>query len=217
MGAQSKYQGVVQEIIQNLEEEIVMGRLYPRERLIEEDLVARFEIKRHAVQQVLKGLESMGLVVRESGKGATVREFSKDEVIQLYQTREIVEGQAAMMIDLPVPVNQWSRLEGFCQQYADAVDRSDMRSVIKINKQFHQEFYRLCGNDFLADVIDSLAKQANLVRFAANVDPKYLGQARDEHFEILNALKAQNNHKLSQLCIAHLQPSQKIYLERMHI
>lgn len=200
--------------LQALEEDIVLGRLYPRERLVEEQLATRFGINRHVVHQVLSGLEAAGLIVREAGKGAMVREYSTDEVNQLYSMREIVEGQAAMMIDLPADEADCARLEEICNDYAEAVERSDMRSIIERNKRFHQELYRLCGNQFLADVIDSMAKKADLVRFSSNADPKYLTLARDEHFGILEALKAKDNEKLSELCIEHMHPSQKIYLQK---
>ena len=36
-----------------LEEDIVFGRLHPRERLIEEDISSRFQAKRHVVRQAL--------------------------------------------------------------------------------------------------------------------------------------------------------------------
>lgn len=215
MGAQPKSLQSVTTVLLALEEDIVLGRLYPRERLVEEQLALRFGIKRHVVRQVLSGLEAAGLIVRQGGKSAMVREYSADEVMQLYQMREIVESQAAMMIELPVAKKDCNRLEKICENYADAIEQTNMRGVIENNKQFHRELYRLCGNDFLADVIDSMGQKANLVRFSSSSDPKYLAQARDEHFGILQALKSNDNAKLAKLCVDHMQPSRKIYLENM--
>lgn len=215
MGAQPKSQQSVTTALLALEEDIVLGRLYPRERLVEEQLALRFSIKRHVVRQVLSGLEAAGLIVRQGGKGAMVREYSSDEVMQLYQMREIVESQAAMMINLPVAKTDCDRLENICEDYADAIEQTNMRGVIENNKLFHRELYRLCGNDFLADVIDSMGQKANLVRFSSTSDPKYLAQARDEHFRILQALKGNDNAKLAELCVEHMQPSRRIYLENM--
>lgn len=215
MGAQPKSLQSVTTILLALEEDIVLGRLYPRERLVEEQLALRFGIKRHVVRQVLSGLEAAGLIVRQGGKSAMVREYSAEEVTQLYQMREIVEGQAAMMIELPVARTDCNRLEKICENYADAIAQTNMQGVIENNKQFHRELYRLCGNDFLAYVIDNMGQKANLVRFSSSSDPKYLAQARDEHFGILQALKGDDNAKLAELCIEHMQPSRRIYLENM--
>ncbi|MCP3055496.1 GntR family transcriptional regulator, partial [Aurantimonas sp. LRZ36] len=66
------------EIAAALEEEIVFGRLHPRERLIEEELASRFEAKRHIVRQALVELERLGLVERVRNRGAVVRLYSAE-------------------------------------------------------------------------------------------------------------------------------------------
>src|SRR3546814_15054541 len=52
-----------------IEEEIVLGWLQPRERLIEEDLAARFEVKRHIVREAIFELERIGQDGRTSWRG----------------------------------------------------------------------------------------------------------------------------------------------------
>ena len=208
----------IQAMVRTLEVDIVLGRLYPRERLIEEHLAARFKTSRHVVRQALLELELAGLAVRKTNKGVMVNEYSAEEVNQLYQMREIVEHQAALMIQLPIPKPAWQRLNAICKNHSAAVDKSDMIRVVAANKEFHQVLYRLCNNIFLADVIDEMAKKANLVRFTSATDPSLLKQARDEHYQILDALKNEDSEALAQLCINHLQPSRHMYLEkRAHI
>ena len=63
------------EAVHRLEEEIALGLLRPRQRLVEDDLLARFNVKRHVVRQVLAELELMGMVTRRPNRGATVRDF----------------------------------------------------------------------------------------------------------------------------------------------
>lgn len=204
----------VQKIVKSLEVDIVLGRLYPRERLVEEQLAKRFNTTRHVVRQALMELEMGGLIMRETNKGATVREYSADKVNQLYQMRELVEGQAALLIPLPVADNQLSLLQYICDEHAAAIEKSDMLGVVAANKEFHQVVYRLCGNDFLADVIDEMAKKSNLVRFTSSTDQSLLILARDEHYLILEALGKDDNNKLADICINHIQPSRLMYLER---
>ena len=214
MGAQPKTQNTVLAVVRALEEDIVLGRLFPRERLVEDALAARFDIKRHVVRQVLGELEAAGLIVRLPGRGALVREYGAGEVEQLYQMREIVEARAAMMIPLPAAPEDRRRLDEICRAYAGAVESGDMQGVIAANKAFHQVLYRLCGNRFLADVIDDLAQKANLIRFSSSTEPAYLARARDEHYRILEALEGDDNEHLARLCVAHLQPSRRMYLEK---
>ena len=73
----------VSAIAAQLEEDIVLGRLQPRERLIEQDLAIRFETHRAAVRQALFDLDKKGLIVRVPNRGALVRDLSPDEVRQI--------------------------------------------------------------------------------------------------------------------------------------
>ena len=204
----------VQGIVRSLEVDIVLGHLYPRERLVEEKLARRFNTTRHVVRQALMELEIAGLVLREANKGAAVREYSPDKVNQLYQMRELLEGQAALMIPLPVAENRLSQLKQICDDHAAGIEEADMVKVVAANKQFHQVMYRLCGNDFLADTIDEMAKKSNLVRFTSSTEEALLKQARDEHYLILEALGKDDNTRLAGICIQHIQPSRLMYLKR---
>ncbi|MGI9537843.1 MAG: GntR family transcriptional regulator [Desulfocapsaceae bacterium] len=214
MSNNSNSKNNVQTIVRTLEVDIVLGRLYPRERLIEEQLAARFKTSRHVVRQALLELELAGLAVRETNKGVMVNEYSAEEVNQLYQMREIIERQAALMIPLPIPRAARQRLKAICRTHSAAVEKSDIIKVVAANKEFHQVLYRLCRNLFLADAIDEMAKKANLVRFTSATDPSLLKQASDEHYQILEALRDEDNEVLAQLCIDHLQPSRLMYLEK---
>ena len=204
----------VQTIVRALEVDIVLGRLYPRERLVEEQLASRFGTSRHVVRQALLELEMAGLVVREANKGSTVCEYSPEEVNQLYQMRDFVERQAAMLISLPIDADCFARLKAICDEHAAAINESDMLRVVAANKEFHQVVYRQCGNHFLADVIDEMAKKANLVRFTSSTDLFCLKQARDEHYQILDAMGQDDNTALAEICVKHLQPSRLMYIEK---
>ena len=114
-----------------LEEDIVLGRLYPRERLVEDHLSQRFQISRHIVRQVLAELEQAGLILRASGRGVVVAEYSIAEVNELYQMRDLLEGQAARLIPLPLTGPALAEIEALAQAYADAVDAMDMQAVIR--------------------------------------------------------------------------------------
>jgi DNA-binding GntR family transcriptional regulator len=89
------------EVIRRLEEDIIFGRFAPGSRLVEDTLMSRYGASRHFVRQALFQLERQGIVLREKNIGATVRFYSSEEVRQIYQVREMLTRQAALMIALP--------------------------------------------------------------------------------------------------------------------
>src|ERR1700681_1465581 len=86
------------EVIRRLEEDIIFGRFAPGSRLVEKTLLARYYASRHFVRQALFQLEREGIVLREKSIGAPVRFYSGDEVRQIYDVREMLTRQAALMI-----------------------------------------------------------------------------------------------------------------------
>ena len=61
----------------------------------------RFSAKRHVVRQALADLENIGIIVRSPNRGATVRDFTAQEVEEICELREILQHRAAQRIPLP--------------------------------------------------------------------------------------------------------------------
>lgn len=200
------------DITSTLEEEIVMGRLRPRERLVEEDLVSRFETKKHIVRQALSELERMGLVSRERNRGAKVRDYAPTEVEQIFEVRKHLETEAAQQISFPVAEDILNALRSLYADHSDAVDAGDLRTAFRTNIAFHQTLFAACGNPYLAEAIEMFALRAHAVRFYTLGNSKLLQQSRTEHRQIIEALEACDRELLVELCAAHLRPSVEAYV-----
>ena len=97
-------------IVRQLEEDIVLGRIHPRERLPEDTLMQRFGAKRHVIRRALHELAVIGVLEHVPNKGAQVRAFTEAEVRDLYDLRELLETTAASLISLPLAANDLARL-----------------------------------------------------------------------------------------------------------
>ena len=202
----------VHQMIQVLEEEIVLGVLHPRERLVEDELMARFSTKRHVVRQALADMEQQGLVQRKKNSGAQVRALSPKEVVEIYALREILETSSVRLIALPVPTVQLKTLVAIQKLHAAAVRANDPRAVFRANLDFHSALHALSGNDTLIEAIAEYARRTYPVRLSTLVSPAYLKQARQDHDDIIKALRAGDQPRLVQLCASHLRPSRDTYL-----
>ena len=105
------------EVIRRLEEDIIFGRFAPGSRLVEDTLMTRYRASRHFVRQGLFQLERQGIVLREKNIGATVRFYSAEEVRQIYEVREMLTRQAALMIALPASQGLIEELSELQRQY----------------------------------------------------------------------------------------------------
>ncbi|HEX6713682.1 MAG TPA: GntR family transcriptional regulator [Thermoleophilaceae bacterium] len=78
-----------------LRERIMVGELEPGQRLIERDLVERYEVARGTVRAALQRLEHEGLVSVETHRGAFVRQLDKQALRELFELRMALELESA--------------------------------------------------------------------------------------------------------------------------
>jgi DNA-binding GntR family transcriptional regulator len=201
------------EVVCALEEEIALGQIGPRERLVEEELAQRFEIKRHVARQALAELEAMGIVVRQPNRGAAVRDYSAAEVEQLYVVRTLVETCAAGLVSLPGPPALVRQLTAIHERHCAAVKKGDLRRVFRENLLFHKTFFAGCGNASLVEVIEQQAMKAHAIRSYSIGNPELLAMVCREHATMIELLKGNDRKALVALVRQHIQPAKNAYLQ----
>jgi DNA-binding GntR family transcriptional regulator len=202
----------LQDIVRRIEEDIVFRVYHPRERLVEDELMQRFEAKRHIVRQALVELERDGLVLRKPNSGAQVRALTAKEAIELYAVREILETNCVKLIPLPLETRLLAPIEKIQREHAAAIKKNDVRAVFRANLAFHAAIFQLCGNEALVEAIADFARRTHPVRLTTLVTQEYLEQARSQHDEILHALREGDRARLVALSARHLKPSREAYL-----
>ncbi|MBT7611683.1 MAG: GntR family transcriptional regulator [Rhodospirillaceae bacterium] len=202
-------------VVDSIKQDIIFGRLRPRERLVEDQLTERFGASRHQVRMAFATLEQMGLVMRRPNKGAMVRDFSVEEVEEIYEMRAMLQGQAAQRVPMPAPKDLLERLEQIHEQYCAAADEGALQRVCKLNNEFHREIFEASNNQCLADMIERIWVQTLGIRCYAIGDSELLARARREHGEMIELLRAGNREAFVELCVDHIWPALEAY-KRAH-
>jgi DNA-binding GntR family transcriptional regulator len=205
-------QAVADQIATSLEEDIVLGRRHPRERLIEQDLCDRFNTHRGDVRLALFELEKKGIVQRIPNRGAIVRDLTPKDVTEVYAVREELEVLAARILPFPVEARDLAKLDDLQRQHSAAIDNDDLLTVFYANLRFHQTLFALCGNACLIETIRQLEQKVYGIRFYANASGEALELARRDHVAMIKALRASNRDDLIELMRRHLKPSPQAYI-----
>jgi DNA-binding GntR family transcriptional regulator len=200
-------------IAKRIEEDIVLGRRQPRERLIEQDLCNLFQTHRGDVRLALFELEKKGLVGRIPNRGALVRGLTPKEVREIYAVREELEVMAVGIIPFPVAAADIERLEEIQRRHSAAIAAGDLLMVFHSNLSFHQVIFGLCGNACLIETIDLLAQKVYGIRSYANAFPDALTRARQDHLDMINALRGSRREELVALTRRHLRPAPEAYIK----
>ena len=80
-----------------LKTKILSGKLLPGSILVEREIGSEYSISRTPVREILLQLISDGLVNRDPSMGYTVRKISLEEIFNIFQCREAIEGIAARL------------------------------------------------------------------------------------------------------------------------
>jgi DNA-binding GntR family transcriptional regulator len=199
-------------IVERLEEEIALGLLRPRERLVEDDLLTRFKVKRHVVRQVLADLELMGIVTRRPNRGATVRDFTAYEIEQIYFVRELLESAAIEVMPLPADSDVLRTLDDLHKRHCAASSAGRLRDVFRLNLEFHKTFFEACGNVPLSEAISQFAFKAHAIRSYTIGDPVLLARVCKEHAQMIKLLRRTDRRALVKLVSAHKEPAKLAYI-----
>lgn len=213
--SQKKNAEQVSRIVQSIKQDIIFGRLRPRERLIEEDITAQFDASRHIVRAAMNELEQLGLVTRRPNKGVTVRDFTVEEVEQIYEIRAFLQTEAAHQVPMPAPGALISALEEIHADYCRAHDNGELSRVCSLNNKFHRAIWGSCRNQYLAKLIDRVWTETLGIRCYGIGDPVLLALARREHGEMIEALRKGDRETFLRLTVDHMQPSLEAY-KRAH-
>lgn len=200
-------------ISKRIEEDIVLGRRQPRERLVELDLCELFQTHRGDVRLALFELEKKGLVERIPNRGALVRGLTPKEVREIYAVREQLEVMAISIIPFPIAADNIERLEELQRRHTAAIAAGDLLTVFYSNLSFHQVLFGLCGNACLIEMIDLLAQKVYGIRSFVNAFPDALQRARQDHLDMIKALRGSHRDKLVALTRRHLQPAPESYIK----
>lgn len=203
------------EVIRRLEEDIIFGRFAPGLRLVEDTLMQRYGASRHFVRQALFQLERQGIVLREKNVGATVRFYSAEEVRQIYEVREMLTRQAALMIALPAPDSLIDQLSELQRHYCIRADAQDMRGIHETNDAFHLALFSACGNPYLVRSLQDYMNLTLPMRAKNLADSEGLALSRRQHELMIELLKGRDSWALAQLCVDHMQYSKVDYLVRI--
>jgi DNA-binding GntR family transcriptional regulator len=203
----------IQRIVEQLEEDILAGRLAPRERLVEAALSTRFGVSRTPIREVLRILGAKGLVTTLPSRGARVREIPWKEIEDLYAVRAVLESMALELAAGRLDRAAVRRLEAKLTAMRQAARRNDLRGYFKVDNEFHALVFGACGNDVLIDLLNALERRVQKFRLALLSLPGRLHEAQRQHESVLDALKRGDGKVAGELRRARIETSKAILAE----
>ncbi len=191
-------------VYRTLEEEIILGRLRPRERLPESALCVRLKVSRTLLREVFRRLEAAGLIAFQRNCGVSVRDFSPAEVEDVYYFRSALERAAIPLIVQRVRPEDIRELRTIGREFEAVCRGGDMSAMILTNLAFHRRLARVCRNEFLRQSLEVSHLQTHQIRYVAWLSPARIQRSIREHKSILRSLVQRDAATLWRVVRAHL-------------
>ncbi|HEX7390200.1 MAG TPA: GntR family transcriptional regulator [Acidiphilium sp.] len=195
-----------------LQRAIILGQLHPRERLVEDEIIARSGATRHAVRRALDELERLGLVIRHPNRGVRVRDYTITEVEDLYEIRTCLERQAALRYALPANPAFLGQLRQIAKEHAKLSRRRQFIEMFALNNKFHDMLYSGAGNEALADAIRHFTFATHPIRMRGFPDDELREAAIADHGAMVAAVETGNRARLASLVVEHIMRPMRFYI-----
>ncbi len=195
-------------LLEMLQTAIVEGNLSPGEKLREPDLAARFGTSRGPLRDALRRLEARRLVVTTPNAGARVVSLSFDQLIELYEVREALEGMTCRLAATNMSDSEIADLEALLEEHANEIELTGGREYFRQrgDLDFHFRIAAGCGNALLRDSL--CVDHYQLMRLYRRKFSSRHGRpqrALEEHRRILGALQERDGELAEILMRRHIR------------
>jgi DNA-binding GntR family transcriptional regulator len=183
--------------------DIVDGRLLPGHRMLEQAISESLNMSRTPVREALSRLQADGLLAMQARSGLAVAELDASGVIELYETREALEGTAANLAARYANPRDLAALEAELAVEADLPD--DPFQQQRQNRAIHAAILAASHNRFLLKSLLALHDALALLGPTTLTTDGRRAQAAQEHRRIFEAIVARDAAKAEATMRAHVR------------
>jgi GntR family transcriptional regulator, transcriptional repressor for pyruvate dehydrogenase complex len=196
---------ISQNIVEQIRDNILAGKLKPSDRLpSEKELSLKFGVSKASLREALRALESLGMLEVKQGMsgGAFVKEvdletarnnmfnyifFQNPSIGEFTQLRTLIEPPVAEIAALKCTQTDLDYLEDNLNQTREKMDAVPF--YYELDTKFHHRLAEISGNRLICFVIDSLKNAIVQIKLQLELDRDFSIQVYKAHMRIFDALR----------------------------
>jgi DNA-binding GntR family transcriptional regulator len=188
-------------VYQALLDAIRQGRLRQGDRVREDKISESLNVSRTPVREALHKMQVRGLLTLSGGRGLVVATLSRQQMIELYTIRELLEGGAARFAAQYASSHEIDALNQLLRAFAEA--GGNFAKGERLNKQFHQTICSAARNNYLSSALDDIRDLLALLQTGRLPDRCALSLA--EHTNIVRAIEERAPEKAELAARQHVR------------
>ncbi|ETI69947.1 GntR family transcriptional regulator [Neobacillus vireti] len=187
-----------------LKQRILDGTYKPSEKLNELELTEAIKVSRNTVKKALLMLEQENLVKMEKNKGAYIKSFTLEEIINYLKIREVLEGLVIKDATVNITASDLHEMENILQTMGDYLKENLFDEYSNLNKEFHNIIYGATTNTQAVEMIRMLKIQLSRFHLRTILVPGRNAESYEEHKNIVAALKNRDENAAEEAVKKHI-------------
>jgi len=198
---------------------ITSNRLPANRPITEMDLSKSLGMGRTPIREALNLLSKDGLIQLVPNKGAVLKPVSFENLIHIYQIRELLDPLAARQAVGRINIQQLQEVE---EKYLH-IENNDPDAGQHFSRDLHSLIYRSAVNPYLTEIFESLDVRMQVCLhslwqlWARANDCKLMKRRNREHLAIIRALQRKDVKRTAQISRNHISRAMEDILRIMAV
>jgi len=201
--ANFKTVSLADQVFEKLENDIITGVYARGEILTELKLVEDLGVSRTPIREALRRLEQERLIT-ESGKGSVVLGITLEDLMDIMNIRQRIEGLAAYYATKNLTPDGLEKLRAISQLQNFYYEQRDVEHLRQMDDQFHEAIYELSGRTVIRDTLQPLHKKTQRYRKISLEVEDRIANSNREHHQIFQAIAAGDAEQAEKLIQQHI-------------
>jgi DNA-binding GntR family transcriptional regulator len=194
---------------------ILSGQFEPGQRLVERTLCELTGVSRTAVREALRALEAEGLVVNVPNRGPVVASISREEALDIYTVRSLLEVAAVEAFVEKATKQEVAQLGRLMDDMERAASKNDSEQVNALKSRFYAALLEGSRSKTIMQILQQLyAKIALLRRMTMDRDNRTQTAVRELR-TMYDAIKSRDAAAAKAACLYHVKAAAEVAISAL--
>ena len=204
-------------VLHEIRNAIFEGKLNQGDRLIENHIAQGMGVSRTPVREALRQLEIEGLAVNVPRKGTLVKGISKEDAVEIYDIREVLEGLVSRLACLHITRIEIRRLNEIICIMEECIKNSNNSEYIKAHNEYNEILLNASKNKRLIERLETIYDYLKSLRRISLLTNERRKEAIKEHKDIVKAIEIGDEEMAEKVARLHVYNAKKAFIKACEI
>ncbi len=207
-------------VYESVTEKVFSGRFAPGDRLVEQDLADELGVSRIPVREALGKMVAQGVLLGgKKHQGVWMRDYSPEEIRQLYEFRGLLESGVAGAAAEAATESDLTHMEIICEQMEAEIGNVGSGRWAELDRKFHETLADAGHNERFAQALKTLLSECYFVfYFLTAPQTRAVEQMRDVikvHRGLLDLIRQRKPEEAKEKACMSMRASADRVIRRM--